>query len=63
MEDDNYINPRHRHSFEQIRFKIHGRGPKYGRTLIDAGWLGYTRRVYYGLQTSQTGNQVNGRST
>jgi hypothetical protein len=49
MEDDNYVNPRHRHAFEQIRFKVHGAGPKYGRTVIDAGWLGYfPEGVYYG---------------
>ena len=54
--DQDYLTPRHRHNFEQIRFPLEG-AFEYGKDqVLPAGWVGYfPEGVYYGPQILHKG--------
>lgn len=48
--------PRHRHTFDQIRYVIEGRLPYTEENVLEQGWVGYfPESVYYGPQARAEG--------
>ena len=56
LAETDWLTPRHRHNFDQIRFPIEGEFHYAKDKILPAGWVGYfPEGVHYGPQTRKQG--------
>lgn len=56
LAETDWLTPRHRHNFDQIRFPLEGEFHYTKEKILPAGWVGYfPEGVHYGPQTRKQG--------